>query len=1076
MKLYIDPEEKITVVGSNSNASPTLTGLSKAELDCILVGYTITGTDIPASTTITAVNYADGEATMSANATDTSADETYTFDGFGLVRNPMSYPDIVSRLDMIGTCAFTIVDRLGALYASWFLLDDIVFKVEDDNSNILFQGFIVDKIYKHNVLTISARGLGAPMEWKNFNQDYILAEGNVKTVPSATGATTITDEELWVDAAVTFEWLPEAPILHIDMVDESSGSSFIYADSDSDNDVDVFSFNTISDVDGVTSVTIALQCRTIDELENTTDQIAVDIEMDGWEGAQNFTFPSSKEWVEETWNGAWSQADLNGLQVKITAPAAIGLGATFYIFYVKAYITYTTKIYSIDLEDDSDPAAAFEWTPDDWVTDRDVGLMIMDTTDSDTTTTYTATAVAYANESANNGLFGTINLIHDNAYCEVREDGWNATYNATITPTIEGDNIATSNTLKEIRIYYKIGLKCDPESSPTVNWVDGTVNLQILYNNTTWQTKTALRRFCHGGYLAEVIAWAEGTEENSGYITIRGTDAELAKYMKVDGGNYTDIEGIRLLSSGFSSGFGGSAYFYGYLDYLKVEIDHYSEPNSPVMTTITDNGASWLCDSETVWTEEGVAAGDRFYVGENTGKILNEVMAKVGGAGVGLDVKTTFTKYMARNLRGSFAIDVLRSICDLEGCHWYEDYEHNVIVVVAEADMEDTGINLTNADYLYDWEFHDTANEIGTVHVFGNAALRVHYIAQSSTSSSEREKIFIDDKIMTNPDAKEVADNYLAELESKQPQIKIPLQGVNYDLQVGKTVTLTMVNPTVAEADHVISKVERKKGGYISTDDIWTTIYCGLGHSTPQEKMVDAINRANYQGRKAAADRLSGTPFSTSSGSISWSDIAGKPATFAPTVSGVEDVIDDEIVGGQSIDNAIDALIVTHAATQHDRLIAPTRQLLCTGGYTAATNNVYFSSQNIVFGRTSLDNNKSARIFFKLPSDYVSGEDFDILWAWTSATKGDVVDYKFQIYSVTDGVAAVLEQTIGAATWTGANVSVWETNHESVTVTGTNFDANDIVYVYAYMQDAGNAHESLFNIGCNLLVPVNTSD
>ncbi len=61
----------------------------------------------------------------------------------------------------------------------------------------------------------------------------------------------------------------------------------------------------------------------------------------------------------------------------------------------------------------------------------------------------------------------------------------------------------------------------------------------------------------------------------------------------------------------------------------------------------------------------------------------------------------------------------------------------------------------------------------------------------------------------------------MLELVDKRLQIKIPLQGLNSNLGVGKTVTLTMVNPTIAEADYPISKIERKKGAYLGTDDIW---------------------------------------------------------------------------------------------------------------------------------------------------------------------------------------------------------------------------------------------------------------
>ena len=101
-----------------------------------------------------------------------------------LVTNVISFPTMVSRMDKVGTCSFSIRDKLGALYATWKDYDFRKVKIEDDNSNVLFRGYIVEKTFTHNTLTVILKGIGIKLEWTPFNKNYILEEGFVKNVPS----------------------------------------------------------------------------------------------------------------------------------------------------------------------------------------------------------------------------------------------------------------------------------------------------------------------------------------------------------------------------------------------------------------------------------------------------------------------------------------------------------------------------------------------------------------------------------------------------------------------------------------------------------------------------------------------------------------------------------------------------------------------------------------------------------------------------------------------------------------------------------------------------------------------------
>lgn len=69
---------------NTTNASAVLTGLTQAQADSIMPGMGVTGTNIPASTTVNAVNSVAGTATMSANATGTGTVAATFFPRFTL--------------------------------------------------------------------------------------------------------------------------------------------------------------------------------------------------------------------------------------------------------------------------------------------------------------------------------------------------------------------------------------------------------------------------------------------------------------------------------------------------------------------------------------------------------------------------------------------------------------------------------------------------------------------------------------------------------------------------------------------------------------------------------------------------------------------------------------------------------------------------------------------------------------------------------------------------------------------------------------------------------------------------------
>jgi hypothetical protein len=77
--LLSEPKRSRVMPGSTTNASPTLTNIATSELANIGVGMLVTGTNVPAATSVVGVNLATGTVTMSANATGTADLTAFTF-------------------------------------------------------------------------------------------------------------------------------------------------------------------------------------------------------------------------------------------------------------------------------------------------------------------------------------------------------------------------------------------------------------------------------------------------------------------------------------------------------------------------------------------------------------------------------------------------------------------------------------------------------------------------------------------------------------------------------------------------------------------------------------------------------------------------------------------------------------------------------------------------------------------------------------------------------------------------------------------------------------------------------------
>jgi len=242
--------------------------------------------------------------------------------------------------------------------------------------------------------------------------------------------------------------------------------------------------------------------------------------------------------------------------------------------------------------------------------------------------------------------------------------------------------------------------------------------------------------------------------------------------------------------------------------------------------------------------------------------VYSEILAPVNYARVDLfyvvityGLYNPFTKFIVRKFRGTHCIDGLNAVCELEGAIWYEDYVNNRIVVLKPSVFEPSDVVITEALRL-GLEYEDICNQVRRVDVFGsveNVDYPIYEYSEDKTVSGFRCKQIINERIMTSGDAKEIADAQLARLNTKRPSLKITLIGTYPNLQLGRTINVTMVRPTIAATDYPIRMIERSKFGI---DGIKTVVYCGLGETPDDEKIGMAIRKIGLLANRAMSDRL----------------------------------------------------------------------------------------------------------------------------------------------------------------------------------------------------------------------------
>ena len=526
----------------------------------------------------------------------------------------------------------------------------------------------------------------------------------------------------------------------------------------------------------------------------------------------------------------------------------------------------------------------FGWAIDKWIDgDKDVAIIIKDNTSGFSQPEWDSSALTVAGGTAMAGNNASTITFDDSDYYQYRESGTPA--DATVELTIDGALIAQTQKLKEISIEYSFRAKITGRNTANIifeiskdgSWIEidrvACANTQV-YNNflTDW-----------------VQALPDDLKEGSTphLITEEGVDTELQKYFNAAGGNYTELEGLRFRIEGAIQ----IDWVELQIDYMKVTIKHHDDDVLPIMAPITDSGASWVkCATIPNWQEKGITVDvDAFQIAENTGKVLSDIFNQ---AGLNFEIiePTHFTKYLARKYKGKHCIEPLKAVMVLEGAEWLEDHINNQILIIKKADFVDSGISLTQADYEHEWEYEDQCNQVKYIYVWGRTSINevtqttVNIFAKaiSETAEGHNSKQIIDDNIMTLPEAQAIADAQRDLLESKRPSIRVPIDGVNIALQLGTYVNLTMARPTVVATDYNMRMIHRFKRGKTG---IKTVIYCGMGETDWDEKLIKQIQKLDLETHKALTDRLESTPYDIGVGGIVWEDIGGRESGAVAAVN-----------------------------------------------------------------------------------------------------------------------------------------------------------------------------------------------
>lgn len=826
----------------------------------------------------------------------------------------VNYPTISKMIDMPSTCSLEVAidpTDYNASYTAWEARDFTQMKVEDNQSNILFQGYLVGKTFREHSVILRLNGFGALLDWTPFDKDYVKATGDVKSLAyNATGEETSLHADNTNVRGVYFDGTYYYALNYSSLGDEevvkydsdwsyvstttlgagnnsprgltSDGTYFYVID---DTDAKVYKYDSSWTLDSSTATDasngdpwgicyVGEYFYIVDRTDNKVYQYDTSFTL---EGSFDLNAGNTDAHGIEYYDGYFYVVDSNDDKVykydstftyqtnydmdgSNNLPAWICVGADYFyvtnlsalgqdsIFrYMRPSFNVYHDNYAIELKDAD--GNDFTWDPNYWVETRDVGFLLVDNTSGFSDKFFLITNVAATGTSSSTTLSKATSL--DNQYVYAGDNTGDIDASLTLTIDIDGASIPSTSVISSIKLDYRWGLHNNLIGTPPSSYADAKVEMQINKDGSYTTHKEC------SAYTEEeevdTIWIGEGDTDDGDYI-IEDTSDELKKYLDTDvGGDYDSLKGIKFVLSGT-----GSTYYLSrvYLDYLKVTVYYTSATISPIMKPIIDNGASWIV-SDFNYNTSGAAVGDGFKIGDNTERILGNAISE---ATLTLNLLSDWSKYMARAFFGSTCMEALRAVCELEGWHWSEDHTNKRIVVGDSADFESSSITLDSEDYTREWDLEDECNHYKGVRVYGyrSSDVEINEAAEDPDSTSLIWKQIINETILTEPEAADIAENQLEELETKRGSKKISVvvdtttSNALSAAEIMKTVNVTFIRPTIIATDYIMRRIDIEKFGA----QLKYTLYLGLGSTPPEEKMAQMLRQLYYMAHKSKTDRL----------------------------------------------------------------------------------------------------------------------------------------------------------------------------------------------------------------------------
>ena len=763
----------------------------------------------------------------------------------------IEYPKITAILDKYYMGNITIRDYEGALYSDWYDRDFTPILIEDDSDNVLFRGFLTKKVFTTNSLILTIAGIGILLDWQPFGSDgyinYVLAEGKVNAPISSDSII-----QLQTDALAVFTWdvgwwidgAKDLGLLIVDKTDvntrtwDSSATSQEGGTVNAGNNASTMAHND-TDHYSVRDTTSGLSDLVI---THTIDGVVID------------STTSYLKSIEIQWNFRVGMHGGDG-------PYSSWATAFYQIKKDTQWITFA----QVPIKRDS---GFTYWTP--W--QRGIPLtetggngneFIIEDTDTELAKFFNKTGNDY-DELKGLRCIVLNSRMDDAAWVEVNIDFINVKVgymSDDISPVMETitENTATAITCTDVSAWDETGVvdedgfKIGANTRTVIQDIANHSGLDIDRIDNFGNTSTAPNTYATGD--GGTVDWDTTGGDHFGELD----DANDATYVSTDANSETEMytfNEVNILG--------------GYCTQIVVKAKcsrTAHEGQTLYFCYSVDGGTSWSSPQDTstdigvgfTWQTLTFSTLTEYDLSDFQIKMYNSVFI-AGGTVYCSELYVIFTisgssfsKYMAREFKGSYCMEPLKAVCELEGAHWYEDYINNRIVILKLADFVDSTVDLTEADYGHDWEYEDACNQVRSFYVFGKAEDGIFAKAVDESVDGYISRQLIDESIATIGDAQEVADAQLALLNSKRPSVKLSLNADNALLQLGTTVHVTQARPTIAQVLYPIRKIERSRRGF---DDIKLVIYCGLGESTTEEEIAKIIRDNAFRSHKALTDRL----------------------------------------------------------------------------------------------------------------------------------------------------------------------------------------------------------------------------